>query len=102
MTHVALAGLAMMFSRRRDASKIALAYLVHRLNVGGFQLFDTQFITSHLASLGGIEITRSSYHLALRDALSVEASFHQQSPTVSGHQVCTELPTRRSEDGPAR
>ncbi len=79
-----------MFSRKRDASKIALAYLVHRLNVGGFKLFDTQFLTDHLASLGGVEITRRAYHQLLKDALSAEANFLQQSPTVFGHQVCNE------------
>ncbi|PTX56272.1 leucyl/phenylalanyl-tRNA--protein transferase [Litoreibacter ponti] len=78
-----------MFSRRRDASKIALAYLVSRLNAGGFRLFDTQFITPHLASLGGIEMTRSSYRQALRDALAAEANFLRQPLTVSGRQVCT-------------
>lgn len=78
-----------MFSRRRDASKIALTYLVSRLNAGGFRLFDTQFITPHLSSLGATEISRSSYHQALQDALSVEASFLRQPRTVSGHQVCT-------------
>ncbi len=78
-----------MFSRRRDASKIALAYLVSRLNAGGFQLFDTQFITPHLSSLGAIEISRSSYHQALQAALSVEANFLRQPLTVSGHQVCS-------------
>ena len=41
-----------MFSRRTDASKIALAYLVSRLRYGGFQLFDTQFVTDHLITLG--------------------------------------------------
>lgn len=78
-----------MFSRRRDASKIALAYLVSRLKAGGFRLFDTQFITSHLASLGAVEITRANYRQALRDALGAEANFLRQPPTVSGHQVCT-------------
>ena len=78
-----------MFSRRRDASKIALAYLVSRLNAGGFQLFDTQFITDHLASLGAIEITRARYHALLKDALSVEANFLRQPLTVSGRQVCS-------------
>jgi len=51
-----------MFSRRDDASKIALAYLVDRLNQAGFTLFDTQFLTDHLASLGGVEISRAQYH----------------------------------------
>lgn len=79
-----------MFSRRRDASKIALAYLVSRLRAGGFTLFDTQFLTDHLASLGGVEITRAAYHQRLRAALQAEASFLRQPLTVSGYQVCNE------------
>lgn len=65
-----------MFSRRTDASKAALAYTVHRLNAGGFTLFDTQFLTPHLASLGGIEIPRGDYHRRLARALGETASFH--------------------------
>ena len=64
-----------MFSRRTDASKIALAFLVDRLNQGGFMLFDTQFLTEHLASLGGIEIRRAAYHAKLREAVDRDASF---------------------------
>jgi leucyl/phenylalanyl-tRNA--protein transferase len=64
-----------MFSRRTDASKLALAYAVHRLRAGGFTLFDTQFLTTHLASLGGIEITRADYHRRLSSALEGQASF---------------------------
>jgi leucyl/phenylalanyl-tRNA---protein transferase len=65
-----------MFSRRTDASKIALAYLVHRLNAGGFTLFDTQFLTPHLASLGAVEIKRAEYHRRLAAALSDRATFN--------------------------
>ena len=50
-----------MFSRARDASKVALAWLVARLKVGGFPLLDCQFMTDHLASLGAIEISQQSY-----------------------------------------
>lgn len=64
-----------MFSRRTDASKVALAWLVHRLRAGGFVLFDTQFITPHLASLGAIEISRNEYHKRLEAALRQEACF---------------------------
>lgn len=64
-----------MFSRRRDASKIVLAWLVHRLRAGGVHLFDTQFLTPHLASLGGIEVPRAVYHRKLHAALSAQASF---------------------------
>jgi len=79
-----------MFSRRPDASKIAMVYLVSRLKHGGFTLFDTQFLTQHLASLGGIEIPRAAYHQELKDALSGAANFHRQPQTVSGYQVCNE------------
>lgn len=75
-----------MFSRRTDASKIALAYAVHRLNAGGFRLFDTQFLTPHLASLGGVEIPRAEYHERLADALAHRADFaptgYPPSPSV--------------------
>ncbi len=64
-----------MFSRRTDASKIALAYLVHRLNTAGFRLFDTQFLTPHLASLGAVEIPRADYRERLADALRHDADF---------------------------
>jgi leucyl/phenylalanyl-tRNA---protein transferase len=64
-----------MFSRRTDASKLALAHAVHRLRAGGFTLFDTQFLTPHLASLGGIEIKRAEYHKRLNAALQVQATF---------------------------
>ncbi len=64
-----------MFSRRRDASKLALAYLVDRLNVAGFRLFDTQFLTPHLASLGAVEISRGEYRRRLAAALRQEADF---------------------------
>ncbi len=59
-----------MFSRRRDASKLALAHLVDHLRRCGFVLFDTQFLTDHLASLGAIEISRAAYHARLAEALS--------------------------------
>ncbi len=69
-----------MFSRRRDASKIALAFLVDHLRQGGFTLFDTQFITEHLASLGAIEIPRVDYRDMLAEALQLRADFSQPSP----------------------
>ncbi len=62
-----------MFSRRTDASKIALAYLVDRLRQTGFTLFDTQFITPHLRSLGGQEIDRRIYLEQLESASSLKA-----------------------------
>lgn len=64
-----------MFSRRRSASKIVLAHLVERLQARGFVLLDTQFLTPHLASLGGVEISRAAYQARLAEALQGEAVF---------------------------
>ena len=64
-----------MFSRARDASKVALVHLVERLNAGRFRLLDTQFQTSHLSQFGTIEIPREAYHVLLDDAMEIEADF---------------------------
>jgi len=64
-----------MFHRATDASKIALAHLVERLNAGGYRLLDTQFITPHLKSLGGIEIPREIYEAQLAEALGHKGDF---------------------------
>jgi len=64
-----------MFSRMRDASKIALVYLVDRLNSRGFDLLDTQFVTPHLARFGAKEIAMEEYLQRLKKALKKECSF---------------------------
>ncbi len=64
-----------MFSRATDASKAALVHLVVRLRAGGFQLLDTQFLTSHLASFGGREVKRSHYLAMLGAAISRKADW---------------------------
>ena len=58
-----------MFSRATDASKVALAWLVARMKVGGFTLLDCQFMTAHLASLGALSIPRGTYVTLLSAAL---------------------------------
>ena len=58
-----------MFHRETDASKVALTHLVARLRTGGFRLLDTQFMTSHLASLGAAEVSREDYLSRLRAAM---------------------------------
>jgi len=65
-----------MFSRRRDASKVALVHLVARLIAGGFVLLDAQFMTDHLSQFGAEEIGRAAYHRRLAKALTVEADFY--------------------------
>ena len=62
-----------MFSARRDASKVALAWLVARLIVGGFALLDCQFMTDHLRSLGAVEIAQEDYLALLSSALGASA-----------------------------
>jgi leucyl/phenylalanyl-tRNA--protein transferase len=58
-----------MFSRERDASKVALAFLIARLRTGHFKLCDCQFLTDHLASLGAVEVSRRTYVGLLGEAL---------------------------------
>lgn len=50
-----------MFSRRSDASKVALAWLVAALRKANATLLDCQFITPHLASLGAVEMSQERY-----------------------------------------
>lgn len=65
-----------MFSRERDASKVALVHLVARLIAGGFVLLDAQFLTEHLSQFGAQEIPRLEYHRRLGRALAVDADFY--------------------------
>src|SRR5437762_1211370 len=72
-----------MFSRSRDASKVALAWLVARLKVGNFTLLDCQFMTEHLASLGAVSVTRESYVALLATALGGGAAAGSAAPGVA-------------------
>jgi leucyl/phenylalanyl-tRNA--protein transferase len=65
-----------MFSRERDASKVALVHLVGRLRAGGFRLLDTQFTTDHLRQFGAIDVAREDYQTMLEAAIAVEADFY--------------------------
>ncbi|MDD9716238.1 leucyl/phenylalanyl-tRNA--protein transferase [Dinoroseobacter sp. PD6] len=62
-----------MFSRRPNGSKVALVALCAHLRRCGYTLFDTQFVTPHLATMGAVEISRDSYRAKLRAALSAKA-----------------------------
>jgi leucyl/phenylalanyl-tRNA--protein transferase len=64
-----------MFSRVKDASKVALVHLVERLKKNGFTLLDTQFITPHLQRFGAREISRGEYLKRLNNALDLNCSF---------------------------
>jgi leucyl/phenylalanyl-tRNA--protein transferase len=69
-----------MFSRERDASKVALVHLVARLIVGGYRLLDTQFVTEHLRQFGAIEIPRDAYRVKLHEATKARADFYRLLP----------------------
>jgi leucyl/phenylalanyl-tRNA--protein transferase len=66
-----------MFSRARDASKVALTHLVARLIVGGYRLLDAQFMTEHLSQFGALEVSRADYHRRLGRALATEGEFQR-------------------------
>jgi leucyl/phenylalanyl-tRNA--protein transferase len=84
-----------MFSRRRDASKLALIALVARLRAGGFRLLDTQFVTDHLARLGAVEISRAAYHRALEQAVNRPARWLAL-PADASRQSLLQLTTQTS------
>lgn len=83
-----------MFSRRTDASKVALAYLIDRLIQGGYALCDTQFLTAHLASLGAVEISRAAYKARLDIALKQDADFAR--PNLPTPQLLLQRMTQTS------
>ena len=64
-----------MFSRARDASKVALVHLVARLRLLGFTLLDAQFQTSHLAQFGCAEVPRQTYRRLLSEAVEQQVDW---------------------------
>jgi leucyl/phenylalanyl-tRNA--protein transferase len=82
-----------MFHRETDASKVALAHLIARLRHGGYDLLDTQFLTTHLASLGAIEIAREDYHAKLESALEKTGNFFAwpKERRISGAEALAQL-----------
>jgi leucyl/phenylalanyl-tRNA--protein transferase len=85
-----------MFSRRKDASKIALTWLIARLNYGGFRLFDTQFVTEHLETLGAVELPRRDYRIRLAEALEASADFLRCHQDLPAQDVLVHLSTQTS------
>jgi leucyl/phenylalanyl-tRNA--protein transferase len=84
-----------MFSRARDTSKIALAYLVARLKAGGFSLLDTQFTTPHLETLGARNVPKAHYHMLLERAIDAPADFYSLATGALPGEV-VQLITQRS------
>ncbi len=69
-----------MFSRAKAAGKVALYWTHQALAQGGFELWDTQFWSEHLAQFGAVEILAKEYEQRLREALKKEAEFQGVSP----------------------
>ena len=59
-----------MFHRVTDASKVAVVATVEHLRAIGASLFDVQWVTPHLATLGAVEVPRAEYGRLLADALA--------------------------------
>src|SRR5262249_28070650 len=81
---VALGGLfagESMFTRVRDASKVALVHLVGRLRERGYALFDVQYRNDHTARLGAVEVPRHEYLAQLRQALGLPVTFGEVNPS---------------------
>lgn len=76
-----------MFTRARDASKVALVHLVARLKVGGFRLLDSQFTTEHLKQFGAVDVDRRQYHHLLERAISTDADFYRLPGGATGEEV---------------
>ena len=74
-----------MFSRERDASKVALVHLMARLIKGGFRLLDCQFMTEHLRSFGAVEMAREQFRIRLAEAVERTASFQRE---LGGEDPC--------------
>lgn len=79
-----------MFSRARDASKVALVHLVARLWKGGFTLLDTQFVNDHLKQFGVYEIPFNEYKTRLNDALAVKGDFTLENTPMSEKELVSE------------
>lgn len=80
-----------MFSRERDASKVALVHLVARLKAGKFRLLDSQFVTDHLRQFGSVEISRADYRRLLSQAIKAEADYGALPSSVSGSRSLQEI-----------
>ena len=78
-----------MFSRERDASKVALVHLVARLRRGGWRLLDAQFQTDHLSQFGTVETPQAEYLKRLEAALKLSPDKTVLSAEMSGAEAVT-------------
>ena len=64
-----------MFHRVTDASKVAVVATVEHLRAIGASLFDVQWVTPHLATLGAVEVARADYGRMLAEALARDVTW---------------------------
>ncbi|MEM9669302.1 MAG: leucyl/phenylalanyl-tRNA--protein transferase [Pseudomonadota bacterium] len=76
-----------MFSRKRDASKIALVHLVGRLIAGGYQLLDAQFHNPHLEQFGLKRVLRNEFKSLLEASIDETADFYSDSAPSTGSEA---------------
>lgn len=76
-----------MFSRERDASKVALVHLVARLKRGGWRLLDAQFLTDHLSQFGAVETPQATYLEMLKVARTVRPNARSLYEPLSGESA---------------
>lgn len=76
-----------MFSRERDASKIALVHLVARLRRGGWRLLDAQFLTGHLGQFGAVEISQAAYLKRLAAARDLHPNIRSLFEPMTGAEA---------------
>ncbi len=79
-----------MVSAQVNGSKMALIWASAHLARCGFTLFDTQFLTPHLARMGAIEIPRLLYRANLSRALRRKADFRSQ-PLLSAERLLQDM-----------
>ena len=76
-----------MFSRERDASKVALVHLVARLKRGGWRLLDAQFLTAHLSQFGAVELPQAAYLKLLKAARTARPNPRSLFESMSGTEA---------------
>jgi leucyl/phenylalanyl-tRNA--protein transferase len=76
-----------MFSRERDASKVALVHLVARVKRGGWRLLDAQFLTEHLSQFGAVETPQAAYLTMLKAARTVQTDSRSLFKPMTGAEA---------------
>lgn len=76
-----------MFSRRTNASKIALAALCHQLQEWDYELLDCQVVSTHLMSLGATVVSRELFLAMLAAAVARPGHTGRWQLTVNPEQV---------------